>query len=127
MDLSKNFAAHEFACKCGCGFGTKPGDVNLQLVSGLQAIRDLTGAALHISSGCRCVKYNSRTKGSSKNSQHTLGNAADVFSQHRTPVQIAQIADTLPEFRNGGIGVYIQKGIVHLDVRGWRKRFGDDF
>ena len=38
--VSKNFSRSEFACKCGCGFDA----VDVDLLAGLQALRDLSRA-----------------------------------------------------------------------------------
>jgi hypothetical protein len=53
-DLSQNFNASEFACKCGCGLKYP----SPALVSLLQKIRDRTGQSVTIESGWRCTKHN---------------------------------------------------------------------
>ena len=119
--LSANFMASEFACKCGCGFGMKPGDVDPRLIIGLQTIRRWLGVPLHINSGCRCAKHNASIEGSSSKSQHMLGKAADVSG---APIrEIEKCAEQIPVFIQGGIGLYPSKKFVHLDVRGEKKRW----
>ena len=126
MQLSKNFTTREFTCRCGCGFGTNPGDIDLRLISGLQQLRDSLGVPIFISSGCRCPEHNKRV-GGAELSQLTLGTAADIYTHTETPLRVAQAADDIEEFAYGGIGLYIQRGFVHVDVRPNRARFGDRF
>ena len=86
-DLSKNFNASEFACKCGCGFCSPAS----KLVQTLQIIRDKCGVALTVESGCRCTQHNKNVggvaglaanikkgyPGDRTASAHTRGEAAD--------------------------------------------------
>ena len=74
--FTTNFPANEFACKCGCGFGTKEEDVSQDLIDLLEYMRVHTGP-IHINSGCRCEKWNEAVGGSPV-SAHTKGNAADI-------------------------------------------------
>ena len=70
---------------------------------------------LDINSGFRCLVHNKR-EGGSDNSQHTLGTAADVsVPEGLTAIELAAIAETIPHFRSGGIGIY--DTFVHLDTR----------
>lgn len=130
--LSANFWSGEFQCKCGCGFGLKHGDVSLVLVNGLEEVRkilkrplfvvwaDQNGRFVSAGSGCRCAKHNKKV-GGVLNSQHICGHAADVWGP---PVDLlAAAAEQVPCFRDGGVGVYEDKGFVHMDVRGVRSRW----
>jgi uncharacterized protein YcbK (DUF882 family) len=75
-------------------------------------------------SGYRSLKTNHslREKGSggvAKNSQHTLGKAADIYLPNRTMKQLKNAAQSL---KVGGVGCYSQ--FVHIDtgrVRSWGK------
>ena len=75
-------------------------------------------------SGYRSLKTNHslREKGSggvAKNSQHTLGKAADIYLPSRTMKQLQRAAQSL---KAGGVGCYSQ--FVHIDtgrVRSWGK------
>lgn len=113
-DLTKNFSLWEFRCRCGCGFD----QVNMTLVHALQEVRDLLGVPLHVNSGCRCPTHNAAI-GGVPDSQHVLGNAADVCGPPVTRVRKAmrQVA----AFREGGIGQY--PTFTHGDVRGYRARW----
>jgi uncharacterized protein YcbK (DUF882 family) len=110
-DLSPNFSKSEFACKCGCGFGAKDGDVSAGLVVLLEKIRQDVGGPVRLTSGCRCEKHN-RDVGGVDHSVHTLGEAADIQVEGgRYRFMVAQSA-----FSHDAEGVGIAKGFVHVDV-----------
>lgn len=67
-----------------------------------------------ITSGYRCPNYNALV-GGVPNSEHLQGNAADVVVNGYNPTDIREFAEKIPEFQNGGIGVY--PDYIHLDVR----------
>lgn len=117
-DLSENFDRSEFECRCGCGFSS----VDPRLIEGLQKLRNKAKKAVHVNCGCRCKTHN-RAVGGVRDSQHLYGRAADIWIEGMTPVELSRMAMQIPEFRNGGIGVY--STFVHVDVRGyparWRK------
>jgi uncharacterized protein YcbK (DUF882 family) len=117
-DLSRNFSTHEFNCRC-CGRA----EINPHLVDALQELRDLAAAAVRITSGYRCPEHN-RAVGGAKRSQHLLGNAADIVIDGRSVAETYELAEQVPAFRNGGIGVYPEQGFVHVDVRDGRARWG---
>ncbi len=122
-DLTRNFSRHEFACKgkqcCGHSAPVLP-----ELALGLQELRDRAGVPLVISSGFRCRTHNKAVSGTLE-SQHCLGTAADVVCPEGfTPKRLAQLAESIPAFRDGGIGVYPEEGFVHVDVRGTKARWG---
>ena len=62
-DLSDNFSREEFACGCGCGRGFNDGDISVDLILHLEAMRSKTGRAIFITSGCRCPAYNLQVGG----------------------------------------------------------------
>lgn len=113
-DLSKNFSRSEFACKgtncCGHSAPIQP-----ELISALQALRDQLNLPLSITSGFRCNRHNDSVGGAAR-SFHTLGMAADVACpEEMTAEDLAQAAETIAAFQQGGIGIY--PSWVHLDVR----------
>jgi zinc D-Ala-D-Ala carboxypeptidase len=69
------------------------------LAPGMQEVRDLINAPIHISSGYRSPMVNAAV-GGARNSQHTLGQAADFTAPFfGTPLQIARaIAASKLEF-----------------------------
>lgn len=116
-DVSKNFSRREFACKCGCGFDA----VDVDLLNGLQALRDNSGRAITITSACRCESHNKKVGGASK-SLHVKAKAADIVIQGLTPKEMAALAEQVPQFQKGAIITYIKKGFIHVDVRSNRYR-----
>lgn len=117
---TKNFTRRELACKCGCRVPTGV-DRNLaQLAQALQQLRDLAGVPLIVTSGYRCPAHNTSI-GGARGSQHVFGSAADIWSKHLTPQEIKALAEKIPAFANGGIGLYSRW--VHVDVRNGRARW----
>lgn len=108
--MSKHFKKEEFACQCGCGFDY----VDPRLESGLELLRDILRKPIIINSGCRCKKHNAEV-GGEPNSQHLLGKAADIRIVGILPQRIFQAAALVPEFQQGGIGIY--DTWLHVDVR----------
>lgn len=117
-DLSRNFSRHEFHCRC-----CSRAELNPRLVEALQALRDLAGRPIRITSGYRCPDHN-RAAGGSKRSQHLLGNAADIVIGAHEPVEMFCLANEVAAFRNGGIGLYPEDGFIHVDVREARASWG---
>ena len=134
VQVAENFWSGEFQCKCGCGYGLDPDDLDPNLVAGVQQIRGLLGFPLYIvrwdqehncwypaGSGCRCREHNGRTKNSSPTSKHLEGKAADLWGP---PVQeIYHAAIQVPVFQNGGIGFYETRHFVHVDTRAGSARW----
>lgn len=58
-DLTKDFSAWEFECKCGCG--TKA--MSQEFLDRLQSLRDDYGKAITVRSGARCAEHNARVGG----------------------------------------------------------------
>ena len=117
-DLSRNLSRSEFACWCGCG----KDDVDLELVSALQSLRDISGWPIVISSGVRCRDHNAAV-GGVPNSYHVLGMAADIRILHLNVGIVSRLAEYVPSFARGGIGLYPNMGFVHVDVRPLKSRW----
>lgn len=111
---SKFFSKAETQCHCGCGGNV----INPLLLQKLDQLRDMIGGPLELSCAYRCPKHNSEIPGSVPNSQHVLGNAADVlvpnYGHCNTAEQLAWYAQ---EIGFDGIGIYPESGFVHVDVR----------
>lgn len=106
-DLTKNFDRSEFSCKCGCGYD----DINEDFVEKLQAVRDLVGQAMHVTSGCRCLEYNTKV-GGVPHSAHMRGYAADIHVMDgELRFNLLKAAFGLG-FKRIGIG----KTFIHLDT-----------
>ena len=110
--LSGHFAEYEFACKC-CGKGADK--INPKLIELLEKLRwNIGGYPLYINSGYRCEKHNKEVGGVA-NSQHCLGNAADIACPRQLSFgQFKWYAEQLPF---DGIGFYKDSDFIHLDVR----------
>ena len=115
-DLTKDFSRDEFKCKCGCGANY----IDMRLVKGLQTLRDNLGKPVIINDATRCPKHNKEVGGVT-NSQHILGKAADIHVNGVSPEALADAAEKIPVFLNGGIGRYAT--FVHVDVRGHKARW----
>ena len=110
-NLSAHFAPAEFACRCGCGYGSDPRDISPILVSLLEEMRVDVGRSIHLTSGCRCAVHNAR-EGGVPNSAHTRGCAADLLVQggfERHQLVGAAMA-------HGAMGVGVAKVFIHVDV-----------
>ncbi len=111
----KHFKESEFTCKCGCGMN----NINLNLVKILDEIREYFGQPVIISSGCRCRNHNSKQKGSSPNSRHISGKAADIVVRN---VSKEKVLAKCKEYVKNGRARYTytnnsnMKNAVHIDI-----------
>ena len=107
----KYFDDEEFACR-HCGELPKEG-MNEVLLKKLDQLRDYVGYPIYVSSGYRCEVHN-RNEGGVDNSQHLLGNAADIYCNY---ILAEELADYAEQFGFDGIGLYVEDGFVHVDCR----------
>ena len=101
VQLSANFRAAEFKCKCSnpeCSNTL----IDPALVDILQNIRDHFGVSVNITSGYRCSKHNKAVGGNS-GSHHLQGMAADITVTGIEPVDVARYAESIGVKR---IGLY---------------------
>jgi hypothetical protein len=135
-----------------CAAGPSVGHAQIELASFTPATRvapEAPGRPILVMSGYRTPAYN-RSLGNVKMSRHQYGDAADILIDAdgdqvmddlnrdgrldgQDAIQLAEWIEELwqrPEFavRPGGLGVYNSGGdhgpFVHVDVRGWRARWG---
>jgi uncharacterized protein YcbK (DUF882 family) len=91
-------------------------EMDPKLVSILAQLSTLYGRTLQLISGHRAPHAN----GTSETSQHTLGRAADL----RIPgVSIAELKRVAIKLGARGVGLYPEKGFVHVDVRQKQRYF----
>lgn len=115
--LTKNFFRQEFACqgKYCCGHSAP---IDTILVEKLQILRRILGPLI-VLSGFRCIVHNKEI-GSSDDSEHTKGRAADIKILNNLIYRVAKDSDMF-----GGIGQY--DTFIHLDIgikREWDERTG---
>ena len=110
MRLSEHFVSTEFACHCGCGYGTRPNDVSTELIDLLERMREEHGP-IHITSGCRCKVYNLHC-GGVENSAHTRGTAADLRVQGGT--ERRKLLDLA--VMNWASGIGVANSFIHVDM-----------
>lgn len=119
-DLTANFSRSEFACPC-CGRT----EMNRQHIERLQRFRDFMtdkiGRPIRIvcthaqGGGFRCRAMNSKIKTASRNSQHCLGLATDIYSPDLNIRQLYLYAKEFTEFT--GLGFYPHRNFIHVDSR----------
>ena len=117
-DLSAHFSRSEFMCQCGSCDSL--GDVNPELIQVLERLRAMClGKPIKINSGHRCVTYNGKV-GGSPNSQHILGNAADIVIKGVHPFEVHSLLNMMYP-TSYGLGRY--ENFTHIDVRDKKARW----
>lgn len=114
--LSDHFRVKEFACSDK----SRPVFISQTLIDFLEAIRRHFGRPVNIHSGYRTAAYNASLPGSSSNSKHCMGLAADFDVTGVTPKEVYSYAESLLG-SHGGLGLYSWG--VHLDVRAEKSRW----
>ena len=111
-----------FQCPCGCGMDVVPA-----LVQAILKLAEEAGRDIILQVGARCKKYNESLKARgykpAPKSMHLKGIAADVTMAGMSVADMATAAERVPEFANGGIGVYPSMHIIHVDLgrkRRWK-------
>jgi len=123
--MSEHFTSAEFACPC-CGID----NVSPVLPDALEQLRINSGnipLTILRGGGCRCPTYNGSAGGVGKSEHITTlglqGEAADVAVP--AGVKMASFffcAAAVREFREHGIGIYPERGFIHVDVGGAKRR-----
>jgi uncharacterized protein YcbK (DUF882 family) len=123
MKLTKNFSKSEFDSKDGLPMPFEVLQNVQELAVNLQVLRDYIGTSISINSGYRSPKHNKKI-GGSVNSQHLLGNAADIVVTGKTPKEVKEIIENLiseKKMKQGGLSAY--PTFVHYDIRGTKARW----
>jgi len=76
MSFTEHFTARDFACRCGCGFGSTPEHVVDALPQLLEAARLTLGRPIGVSSGCRCARHNAASGGVATSAHVRAGSRA---------------------------------------------------
>lgn len=119
---TEHFKLSEFKCHNGTEVPSAYYGNVQELMFKLEEIRVACGnVAIHIQSGYRTEEYNKRCGGAPK-SQHLTASAADIKVKGMSPADVYKLCDRLVGAR-GGVGKY--KGFTHVDVRGYRARWGN--
>jgi len=108
--LSPHFTRQELACH-HCGKLV----IVPALLAALETLRLRAGGPVIVQDGYRCPEHNLQVGGVS-DSQHCLGMAADVLICGCDLQQMFDLANSVPDFAQGGIGVY-DGGFIHVDIR----------
>ncbi len=116
VQLSKNFKVREFAC----GDGSNVVLVDPLLVWILQSVRDHFGKPVNITSGYRTVSHNAKVEGSSSDSLHTYGMAADIVV---TGVKASDVQQYLETIMPGTGGIGKASDYTHVDTRAIKARW----
>lgn len=112
--LPRHFEPFEFACRCGCGAQS----VSAALVLRLDAVREILGRRVFVTSGRRCAKHNaSPAVGGSEQSRHLIGCAADVRPDYDAPLSdLAALLALFFSTPGDEFIVYKDRGFVHVAV-----------
>jgi hypothetical protein len=118
--MTKNFSLEELTIRSGeRGALMKSPEFTmdiqrrLELLAGrLQELRDEFGKPIYVTSGFRDTEHNERVGGAT-NSQHLLGNAADITSS-----DLDNLWKIIKEtWHYGWINYYRTRNFIHVDIR----------
>jgi uncharacterized protein YcbK (DUF882 family) len=119
MYQAKYFKPEEFRCH-GPECRDKPDPVmDERLLQVLDHIRETVGKPIIVTCGYRCPIHN-RAVGGVKNSFHCQGVAADLST---VGIGVEELARIAAECGADGVGRYIEKNFVHIDVRQHKARW----
>lgn len=107
---SRYYNREDLECHCGCG----ELHVDQLLLDKLDMLCDIFGYKLELSCAYRCPEHNAEV-GGVPNSQHALGEAADVICPDN--VSVNELASAAEQVGFDGIGLYYNSEFVHCDVR----------
>ena len=111
--ITEHFKLEEFICPCCDMLKVVPGF--FLHVARLEEMRQELGFGLIVNSGYRCEKHNKEVGGSPR-SWHLLF-ATDIRPEVYEEHLLKEIYKVALLQKWGGIGLYTDKGFVHLDLR----------
>ena len=128
MKLTNNFWLKEFNCNDGTQMPLSVFYRLQKVAIQLQVLRDYLSSSITVNSGYRSPEYNKRIGGVA-NSQHILGNAADITVKGYTPKNVYLAIEHLinkGEMLQGGLGLY--NNFVHYDIgyNGKKRRWNNE-
>ena len=107
----EHFRYEDFVCQCGCGNS----EMDETIIAELDAMRDILGFPIIVSSGYRCHAHPIEVKKSGGPGPHNTGLAADVALSHVRGYLFSELAFQRGFFTGYG---FSQKGrvrFVHID------------
>ena len=114
IKIARYFYLSEFECPCCRRVMLSP-----DLLARLNHLRGVINRPIYINSGYRCKEENHRVGGAPR-SYHLLGMAADIHVKDFLLVSLLTIAK---ELGFNGIGIYLKRNFLHLDIRPGPKHF----
>jgi uncharacterized protein YcbK (DUF882 family) len=101
----------ETCCSCGCGF-----DITDLTRQKFDALRTVFGGPLTVCGPARCPSHNAKV-GGAKQSRHMSGDALDISIAGWGMYDVVRLAALASKMGANGIGVGINRGILHIDFR----------
>jgi uncharacterized protein YcbK (DUF882 family) len=88
----------------------------LDVLCGIQRWLEFNGrtSTIQVTSGFRSSQTNGATEGSARNSMHLYGRAADIIIEGASSGLVGAMVKQFNS--NGGTGVYLARGFVHVDT-----------
>ncbi len=118
--LSRHFRVADLMARDGAPYAR----ISPTLVNSLEHIMWLAEAPLYVSSGYRHPSHNANPSvGGVARSQHLAGLAADVWSNEKSPSELAELALDVTEC---DIGIGLGRNFIHLDLRGYLASWTED-
>lgn len=114
--ISDHFRRSQFECAC-CGLGSP----DPRLVAALERLWTLAEAPIEIVVAIRCERSSAGIRSPSRLA-HLSGRGADIRIKGLPLAAMHALAERVPDFRNGGIGLN-DDGTLHVDVRIYRSRW----
>jgi uncharacterized protein YcbK (DUF882 family) len=104
-------------------YTNKTHTISRKLIQKLYQIQIKSKKVIHIISAYRTSKTNKMVNGA-KHSFHKNGKAVDIYIPKFKLTCLHSISKKVIK-RDGGVGIYYNKGFIHIDVRGYPARWSD--